>query len=60
MRRGRVVRPSAHDWKSCIPKGIEGSNPSLSAISLLLPQRGSRSEVFMGGIRTLRRVFALS
>ena len=26
--------PSAHDWKSCIPqKGIEGSNPSFSAIS---------------------------
>ncbi len=23
----------AHDWKSCIPhKGIEGSNPSLSAM----------------------------
>ena len=27
--------PSAHDWKSCIPqKGIEGSNPSFSAIAL--------------------------
>ena len=26
--------PSAHDWKSCIPqKGIEGSNPSFSAIN---------------------------
>ena len=26
--------PSAHDWKSCIPqKGIEGSNPSFSAIA---------------------------
>ena len=26
--------PSAHDWKSCIPqKGIEGSNPSFSAIT---------------------------
>ena len=26
--------PKAHDWKSCIPlKGIEGSNPSLSAIN---------------------------
>ena len=25
--------PSAHDWKSCIPqKGIEGSNPSFSAM----------------------------
>ena len=32
--RSRVVRPSAHDWKSCIPhKGIEGSNPSFSAMS---------------------------
>ena len=31
--------PSAHDWKSCIPqKGIEGSNPSFSAIiNHLLP-----------------------
>ena len=34
--RSRVVRPSAHDWKSCIPqKGIEGSNPSFSAIESL-------------------------
>ena len=31
VRRGRIVRSSAHDWKSCIPQGIEGSNPSLSA-----------------------------
>ncbi len=23
----------AHDWKSCEPKGSEGSNPSFSAIS---------------------------
>ena len=29
--------PSAHDWKSCIPqKGIEGSNPSFSAITKTL------------------------
>ena len=29
--------PSAHDWKSCIPqKGIEGSNPSFSAIKKFL------------------------
>jgi hypothetical protein len=33
VRRGRIVRSSAHDWKSCIPQGIEGSNPSLSATS---------------------------
>ncbi len=23
--------PKVHDWKSCVPKGTEGSNPSLSA-----------------------------
>ena len=33
-RRGRIVRSSAHDWKSCILQGIEGSNPSLSAMSI--------------------------
>gem|GEM_PF-3634160 len=32
-RRSRVVRPSAHDWKSCnTHKVFEGSNPSFSAI----------------------------
>ena len=25
-------RPKVHDWKSCVSKGTEGSNPSLSAI----------------------------
>ena len=34
IRRGRIVRSSAHDWKSCIPQGIEGSNPSLSATTI--------------------------
>ncbi len=24
-------RPKVHDWKSCVPQGTEGSNPSLSA-----------------------------
>ena len=24
--------PKEHDWKSCVPKGTEGSNPSLSSI----------------------------
>src|SRR5438128_2338 len=24
--------PKGHDWKSCVPKGTEGSNPSLSSI----------------------------
>src|SRR5712691_2610539 len=23
--------PKGHDWKSCVPQGTEGSNPSLSA-----------------------------
>ena len=33
--------PKAHDWKSCIPlKGIEGSNPSLSAIYKKAPLAG--------------------
>ena len=31
VRRGRIVWPSAHDWKSCIPQGVAGSNPALSA-----------------------------
>ncbi len=34
--RGEVTeRPKVHDWKSCVLKGTEGSNPSLSAISSL-------------------------
>ncbi len=28
-------RSKVHDWKSCVPKGTEGSNPSLSATSTL-------------------------
>src|SRR5690606_29609619 len=29
---GRVLeRPNRHDWKSCVPHGTEGSNPSPSA-----------------------------
>src|SRR5450432_3885552 len=24
--------PKEHDWKSCVPKGTEGSNPSLSSV----------------------------
>ena len=40
-RRGRIVWPSAHDWKSCIPQGIEGSNPSLSAIAVDRPPCGA-------------------
>ena len=26
--------PKEHAWKVCIPQGIEGSNPSLTAISI--------------------------
>jgi hypothetical protein len=29
----------AHAWKACIPQGIQGSNPCLSAISFLSPQK---------------------
>src|SRR5210317_1977959 len=29
-------RPKVHDWKSCVLKGTEGSNPSLSASFILL------------------------
>ena len=37
--------PSAHDWKSCIPqKGIEGSNPSFSA--MIKTSRASRGFYF--------------
>jgi hypothetical protein len=25
--------PKGHDWKSCVPQGTEGSNPSLSSVS---------------------------
>ena len=34
LKQGKVAeRSKAHAWKACIPqKGIEGSNPSLSAI----------------------------
>ncbi len=27
----------AHAWKACIPQGIQGSNPCLSAITLAKP-----------------------
>ena len=26
-----------HDWKSCVPQGTEGSNPSLSATRIFSP-----------------------
>ena len=32
--RGRIAWPSARDWKSRTPPGVEGSNPSLSASAL--------------------------
>ncbi len=32
-KRGEVSEwPKEHAWKVCIPQGIEGSNPSLTAI----------------------------
>jgi hypothetical protein len=47
-------RPKGHDWKSCVPTkiGTEGSNPSLSAISLIMGVIGMRtlSPVFSGRI----------
>jgi hypothetical protein len=34
MQDGQVSEwPKEHAWKACIPQGIEGSNPSLTAIS---------------------------
>jgi hypothetical protein len=33
MQDGQVSEwPKEHAWKACIPQGIEGSNPSLTAI----------------------------
>ena len=29
----------AHAWKACIPQGIQGSNPCLSAINLANPSQ---------------------
>ena len=41
--------PSAHDWKSCIPqKGIEGSNPSFSAMKH--PDERIRSSGFFASV----------
>lgn len=38
----------AHDWKSCIPlKGIQGSNPCLSAI--LIKRRSFAASFFVSG-----------
>src|SRR6185312_10612367 len=31
--------PKGHDWKSCVPKGTEGSNPSLSSVLPLTDER---------------------
>jgi hypothetical protein len=31
-------RPKVHDWKSCVPQGTEGSNPSLSASFNMKPR----------------------
>ena len=40
MRRGSIVRPNAHDWKSCEGNTSAGSNPALSASVGDAPQVG--------------------
>ena len=56
--------PSAHDWKSCIPqKGIEGSNPSFSAIKrnhpvgwfLFMPKEGFEDVKCNSSVNCCRR-----
>jgi hypothetical protein len=42
MGRGSIVRPNAHDWKSCEGNTSAGSNPALSASSKETPQNASR------------------
>jgi hypothetical protein len=37
-RRGSIVRPNAHDWKSCEGNTSAGSNPALSASAGNAPQ----------------------
>ncbi len=37
--RGRVVWLSAHAWKACFLQGNAGSNPALSAKTLLVKER---------------------
>ncbi len=41
-RRGSIVRPNAHDWKSCEGNTSAGSNPALSANAGKAPQVESR------------------
>ena len=49
--------PSAHDWKSCIPqKGIEGSNPSFSAIKTT-PNLMVRGCFYLARMRDLKDKF---
>ena len=39
--------PKVHDWKSCVLKGTEGSNPSPSA---LFGPRRAPSRIFVRGV----------
>jgi hypothetical protein len=44
--------PKGHDWKSCVPNGTEGSNPSLSAIIFVNKNDGEispKAEKAFGG-----------
>ena len=46
--------PKEHDWKSCIPqKGIQGSNPCLSATN---PTPPNRAAFFVASLRELFRI----
>ncbi len=53
VRRSRVARSSAHDWKSCNgDKPFEGSNPSFSAKNKETPLRRFFVFEVRSGIRT--------
>ena len=45
-------RPKGHDWKSCVPQGTEGSNPSLSAEILVL-RSASLADMALGDVKLL-------
>ena len=41
-------RPKVHDWKSCVLKGTEGSNPSLSATATMASEKEPHCVTFYG------------
>ena len=47
-------RPKVHDWKSCVLKGTEGSNPSLSANSCFGESINDISTKVPGGLEAER------